>query len=521
MGVYGGGKMLIQDQNQEYMKPAAAGVDPRAIARWIDRLEEEKIGIHAFQIRRHGRILAEAAYEPFLPDGRHVMYSLSKSFTSTAIGFAVQEGLLTVEDKLVDFFTDLLPAKPCPNMERITIRNLLSMNTGHQEEPWIFREEPNWSYFFLTSYVPHEPGTHFLYNTAATYMLSAILTRVTGQTCNDYLKPRLYEPLGFKSNPWWEISPEGYSAGGFGLNLSVRDIGLFARFCLQEGEWEGRQLLPKAWFKEASHPWSDNSGGTYNPENEWGQGYGYQFWLCSPEAVYRGDGACGQFAIMMPRQDMSIAITSGTSDMGGILKAIWEEILPAVSDEALVESDDLSTAQVELEDKLEHLRLWIPELPGSEAKLEEVLDLVEYKLVLDLSDNDRGVKKIRFSEDYLELQMDGAGWSRLPLDASCWTVANLDIAGDETLDKDQEKIGSRRVRSTSPAFPSELSILLNPRRDENGRLMLVLDLVFTGTPLHERWCLYPSGQYAEIKMARVSGFGESATRVFAIPGSSN
>lgn len=507
--------MLTQDR--DLRKPADVGVDPRSILNWIERMEKEKIGIHSFQIRRHDALIAEAAYEPYSLDGRHVLYSLSKSFTATAIGFAVQEGLLTVEDKLMSFFPDTLPAKPCPNMEKITLRHLLSMNSGHQDEPEIFAEDPRWTYNFLSSYIPHEPGSHFLYNTAATYMLSAVVTIVSGQTCHDYLKSRLYEPLGFSSDPWWELSPEGYNTGGFGLNLSVRDIGRFAQFCLHEGEWEGHQLLPAAWFREASHTWSDNSGGKDATGNEWGQGYGYQFWICSPEGVYRGDGACGQFAIMMPKQNMTIAITSGTSDLGGVMKGIWEEILPVLADEALAETDELMKAQAELEAKLSELRLWTPDLPGRSTDLEQVLADVEPARIFELSGNERGVRKLRFSDDYLEIMMEDADWTRLPLDAACWTTVELAIAGDPTLDNDHYKSPGKRQRSTSPAFPSMLSLVVYPRMDDAGRPFLLLDLAFTETPLLERWHVYATKEHVKINMERISGFGESVDRVLGIP----
>ena len=185
------------------------------------------------------------------------------------------------------------------------LSDLLRMSTGHQTEPPRKPTEP-WAKTFLAQPVPFKPGTHFLYNTSATYMLSAAVQKATGQTVLDYLKPRLFDPLGIE-NPTWEASPQGISAGGYGLSIRTEDIAKFGQLYLQKGKWEGKQLVPEAWVEAATARQTSNGS---NPKSDWDQGYGYQFWRCR-HGAYRGDGAFGQYCIVLPEQDAVIAITAG------------------------------------------------------------------------------------------------------------------------------------------------------------------------------------------------------------------
>jgi hypothetical protein len=178
--------------------------------------------------------------------------------------------------------------------------------------------------------VPFKPGTHFLYNTSATYMLSAAVQKVTGQTVLDYLRPRLFDPLGIEK-PTWEMSPQGVSAGGFGLSIRTEDIAKFGQLYLQKGKWNDKQLVPAAWVAEATARQTANGS---NPTSDWDQGYGYQFWRCR-HGAYRGDGAFGQYCLVLPEQDAVIAITSGVRDMQAVLNLVWDKLLPAFHTEPL------------------------------------------------------------------------------------------------------------------------------------------------------------------------------------------
>lgn len=315
-----------------YQSPESLGISSNAIGQFLDCAQKEQFGLHSVILIRHGKTALECYFKPYAENQVHILYSLSKSFTSTAVGFAVQEGLLTIEDRVMDFFPDILPCEPCGYMKQVKLRHLLCMASGHSEEPPAFEGE-NWVYNFLTSYIDKEPGSIFTYNTAATYMISAILQKVTGQRVLEYLRPRLFEPLGFSDKTWWEKSPEGIDCGGFGLNVTARDLAKFGQFYLQRGKWNGKQLLNADWIDLATSKQIDNYG-----ELDWGCGYGFQFWRCQPEGVYRGDGAFGQYCIVMPKQDAVIVINSSVvGSMQKTLDAVWNILLPAMKDEPLAE----------------------------------------------------------------------------------------------------------------------------------------------------------------------------------------
>ena len=360
--------------------PAEMGVDPKAILSLLDLIEKEKLGLHGLTILRHGKIIAEGWWEPYGPEQVHMLFSLSKSFTSTAIGFAVQEGLLSLSDKLASFFPELLKAPPCPGMETLCLRDMLRMSTGHTAEPPLDSKDGDWRKTFLTSYLELEPGSRFLYNTAATYMLSAVIQKVTGLQTGEYLRPRLFEPLGIR-DWWWEVCPQGIHTGGFGLNLRTSDLAKFGQFLLQRGMWEGRQLLNPEWIDEASSLQAQNFG-----EKDWGAGYGYQFWRCTQEDVYRGDGAFGQLCVICPRQDMVIAVNAGVNDIQQELSAFWDVLLPGVAEEPLPADPQ---AQAELERRLAALRFAPPEGMASCETAQQISGTV-----YELSDNKLGIERL-------------------------------------------------------------------------------------------------------------------------------
>jgi len=233
----------------------------------------------------------------------------------------------------VQFFEALedIPEKLYYNLEAMRISDLLRMNTGHTVEPSFWNiQSDNWVEAFLAHKVDYKPGTHFKYNSMATYMCSAILQKVTGMTMVDYLTPRLFEPLGIQK-PTWESDPKGINVGGWGLSVRTEDISKLGQLYLQKGMWEGKQLLSEAWVEAATSNQTSNGS---NPESDWDQGYGYQFWQCRHNA-YRGDGAFGQYCLVMPEQDAVIAITAGSDDLQGILDVVWEYLLPAMNEESL------------------------------------------------------------------------------------------------------------------------------------------------------------------------------------------
>jgi len=317
--------------------PEAEGIPSSAVLNFIRALEQHTHPLDAvqgFMLLRHGNVAAEGWWKPYGPQSPHSLYSLSKSFTSTAIGLAVAEGRLTVDDPVLKFFPDDAPSKPSRNLKAMRVRHLLSMNTGHKEDTTrqVFRgEDDNWPRVFLSLPVKYQPGKWFVYNTAATYMLSAIITKLTGETLLEYLRPRLFDPLGIE-NPVWEIDPRGVNIGGSGLHIQTEEIARFGQMYLQKGMWQGMRIVPENWIAEATRATSDNSNTQTNPD--WTVGYGYQFWRCQHNA-YRGDGAFGQFCIVLPEQDAVLTMISGVQDMQAVLDKVWEHLLPAMQPEAL------------------------------------------------------------------------------------------------------------------------------------------------------------------------------------------
>ena len=280
--------------------PESQGIASAAIQDFVTAVEQNIQSLHSFMLLRHGTVIAEGWWHPYRPEAPHVLFSLSKSFTSTAVGLAVADGLLSVEDPLLKFFPQEAPQKIDPNLAAMQVRHLLTMTTGHHEDTTerIMRAS-NPLKAFLGLPVEHEPGTYFVYNSGASFMLSAIVQKLTGQTLLEYLTPRLFEPLGI-TGATWDSHPNGVNFGGWGLNIKTEDIARFGQLYLQKGQWQGRQLIPAAWVAAATAKQVPNDPDE-NPD--WEQGYGYQFWRCQPAAMYRGDGAFGQFCVVMPEQD--------------------------------------------------------------------------------------------------------------------------------------------------------------------------------------------------------------------------
>ncbi|HKV42635.1 MAG TPA: serine hydrolase domain-containing protein [Blastocatellia bacterium] len=292
--------------------------------------------MNSFVLVRHGHVVSEGWWAPYDAETPHILFSLSKSFTSTAVGLAISEGKLSLDDEVLKFFPEDAPADPSPNLKAMRVRDLLRMVDGNQTEAQLrdaaTKNEP-WTRIFLAHPVPFKPGTHFLYNSPGTYMLSAIVQKVTGMTVLDYLRPRLFEPLGFK-DPTWVTSPQGIDAGAYGLMIRTGEIARFGQLYLQKGMWEGRQLIPRAWVEEATARQTSNGSA---PTSDWDQGYGYQFWRCRHN-LYRGDGAFGQYCIVMPDQDAVVAITSGVRDMQAVMNLVWDKLLPAMKAKPLPEN---------------------------------------------------------------------------------------------------------------------------------------------------------------------------------------
>ncbi|MBQ9874666.1 MAG: serine hydrolase [Thermoguttaceae bacterium] len=342
--------------------PESVGVSSDALADAIKILDQETNRVDSVMVLRKGKVVAEAWRSPAGPDVPHALYSLSKSFASTAIGFAIQEGKLSLDDKIVDLFPEDVPENPSENMKKVAIRHLLTMSCGHEKEPerpnnisaFYDRPGPNqdgnptWIQSFMNQPFVKEPGTYYVYSTVSTYVATAALEKRVGESALDYLTPRLFEPLHIKK-PVWEKSPEGICKGGTGLYLTTEDLAKFGQFYLQKGMWNGERLLSEAWVEEATSKQVDTRR---DEKTNWGQGYGYQFWRCFYNA-YRGDGAYGQYCVVAPDYDAVIIITSDSGNIAPILVKALDSILPKMGDEPLPENPDAVARLREVEKSLQ------------------------------------------------------------------------------------------------------------------------------------------------------------------------
>jgi CubicO group peptidase (beta-lactamase class C family) len=325
------------------------GFDPAALEGFIRAVEEQRLGVHSVMVVRHGHVVAEEWWAPYTPEQPHIMFSVSKAFTSAAVGIAAAEGRVSLDEPVLNVFPSYASPRVRRNMGAVQIRHLLAMASGHAIDTMHFMRhlpEHDWIEIFLSVAPEYPPGSYFCYDSGASHVLSAIVQARTGQTVRDYLMPRLFEPLGI-AEPAVESSPRGINLGASGFRLRTEELAAFGQLYLQGGEWGGRRLLPAAWVAEASTSAVSTAGGE-NPD--WAAGYGFQLWRGRHNS-FRADGAFGQFSLVLPDRDAVVAITSGTRATQGVLNAVWDKLLPGLSDSA---GDRSATATTR------HPDLWLP-----------------------------------------------------------------------------------------------------------------------------------------------------------------
>lgn len=374
--------------------PESQGVSSKAIINFINAANASSVGWHSFMFLRHGNVIAEGWWKPFEPKDKHTLYSLSKSFTSTAIGLLVKEGKLNIDTPVISFFPEDAPAMPEENLKKMKVKQLLTMTTGHADDtmPKMRDSDKSWTKTFLAQPVQFEPGTHFLYNTGATYMLGVIVHKITGETLEKYLAQRLFQPLDIKGYDW-ETSPQGLNTAGYGLRIKTEDIAKFGQLYLQKGKWNGKEILTESWVNDATSYQTKSQEGN----GDWAQGYGYQFWRCKPD-FYRGDGAFGQFCIVMPEQDSVLAVTSESWDMQKSMTLMWENILPGIQSGILAENPtDLALLNKELKG------LVLPVVKGStHSSLSTKYNGIKFKL----DKNDFAAEQMQF-----KFSNNGCAWT--------------------------------------------------------------------------------------------------------------
>jgi CubicO group peptidase (beta-lactamase class C family) len=307
--------------------PVEQHVDPAGILAFLDALEARPdIEMHSIMLVRHGHVVAEGWWRPYSADRPHLLYSLSKSFTSTAAAFAAAEGLLDLDDTVVSHFPELEADITDPGSRSMRIRHIAAMASGHAQETWgqalaLDSHEPVRGFLLIPPDRP--PGTVFAYNQPCTYTLASIIQRKAGMPLTHYLRPRLFDPLGIGQVGWHTFA--GREQGYTGLHARTEDVAKLGQLYLQRGRWDGSQLISENWVAQATSRQIDNPNQS-NPD--WRQGYGFQFWMS--RHGYRGDGAFGQFCVVLPEQDTVVAITAATWDMQAVLDALWDHLLPGL-----------------------------------------------------------------------------------------------------------------------------------------------------------------------------------------------
>ena len=308
--------------------PEEVGIPSGAVTDFINEINEKHLGLQSFTLVRHGKIAAQCFWKPYDADIPHVLYSMSKSVTSTAIGFAVSEGLLSVDDKVADFFPEY---RIMGLNKELTVRHLLTMRSDKLITVLTEKGGTDWIKQFFDAPFLIKPDHKFNYISENTHMLSAIITKITGQTLVDYLYPRIFEPLGIEK-PFWETDGNGVAAGGWGLYMKSEDLAKFFLVYLNRGVYNGKRILPESWIEEATTYQTDTltKGAVDNV-----CGYGYQFWRNHIPNSYRADGLFGQRCILLPDKDALMVLNSGQAEDYYIMDVFWKHFPGTMCDTQL------------------------------------------------------------------------------------------------------------------------------------------------------------------------------------------
>ena len=340
-----------------FATPESQGVPSGAIMEMLDSLDAKGVCMHSFILMRHGAVVAEGYWPPFHKDRKQRMYSVSKSFTSVAIGLMITEGKLKLDDRVADFFPESLPENPHPFILQATVRDLLMMSTFNPRSAGIQPGRTGvWSFFNLGGSL-RPPGAIFAYDTAGTNTLAAIIEKQTGMPFLEYMRPKILDPIGISEDIYCIQNVDGRSWSGSGVLCTTRDLARFALLCLNRGAYEGRQLVSRDYMQAATSRQIENA--VDKCEFEMKHGYGYQFW-CLREGGFAGYGMGGQFMFCMPKYDCTLVTTAdvqldtdGLSDIHDAFMALLKRVGNRMADDAAVHR--------KLSARLESLSFRLPE----------------------------------------------------------------------------------------------------------------------------------------------------------------
>ena len=330
--------LFAQDQADKSLPRAslAERFPSQAADAFLDSFQSKNMDLHSVMILKDGKVTYERWFGEHSPTKLHEMFSVSKTWTCMAAGFAIQENLFSLDDKIISFFPNDLPETVSENLAEMRIRDILTMSTGHDfNQTWTWIEAGNiptdpWERYFFAQPVVHKPGTTWLYNSLATHMISALIQKLTGEKLIDYLTPRLFEPLGI-TGVRWNDTPSGVNIGGWGFFAKTEDNAKLGQLILQKGKWNGEQLLSEAWMEEATSQkiLQDPNVQPEQSDSDFHQGYGFQIWR-SRHNTFQANGMNCQFIIMMPDKNAVVIITADTGEYQTVLNLVWEHLLPAL-----------------------------------------------------------------------------------------------------------------------------------------------------------------------------------------------
>ncbi|MFF0343170.1 serine hydrolase domain-containing protein [Kribbella sp. NPDC004875] len=322
--------------------PAAAGVSSTAIAALLDRLEARSVECHSLMIVYRGQVVAEGWWAPYSAERPHLLYSLTKSFTAIAVGLAISDGLLSLDDRVVDVLPDHVPDDVSDQGRRVTVHHLLSMTAGHGvdslEQAWQLEPGDLVKGFLRLPFAEPE-GTRHTYDNSTTFLLARMVERVTGRDLPGFLDERLFGPMGIDHAEWDRVA-SGVAFGFHGLHLTTEAIAAFGELLLRGGVWRHRQLVPREWVELATSRHVDTvplPGWSQNPD--FLCGYGYQFWMS--RHGYHGHGSFGQYCVVVPEHDLVVAITGAVDPTDALPGLVWECLLPGLNDPASAQNDEI------------------------------------------------------------------------------------------------------------------------------------------------------------------------------------
>lgn len=375
---------MAQTGDLQRVTPESQGLSSKAVMQMIDTLmAQTDTDIHGIMILRHGKVVAEKYNRPWSASYGHTLYSCSKTFTAVAVGLAIEDSLLTLDTPLAEVLCDKLPDMPSDTLMKITVKDLLTMRSGLPVDTQMRTKVRDWVRTYLAQKMTCMPGTNFAYDSIDSYLLAAMVQRVTGKKMVDYLRERIFTPLHI-TQAYWEESPEGITCGGWGLFLQLESMAKFGQLLAQKGVWSGKQLIQKEWVELmlTKHVNTEKTK------------YGFHIWPCNYPDMWRADGAYGEYIYIMPGRDMVVAITQCMRGNGN-LEHKWVNILAQGASQSAISADPMAYKV------LSEREYTMPYTKGKESSSRQHMPFT-----VDLGTNELGWRTIQVGYDKDRMQLN-------------------------------------------------------------------------------------------------------------------